>query len=58
MEAIYRILQAYAKLMKGETVKWLTDNQNVVRIIEHGSRKHLLQKISVNTLCILMPKAI
>ena len=39
LEAINRILQAYSKPMKGETVKWLTDNQNVVRIIEHGSRK-------------------
>ena len=38
LEAINRILQAYSKLMKEETVKWLTDNQNVV--IENGSRKH------------------
>ena len=58
LEAINRILQAYSKLMKGETVKWLTDNQNVVRIIEHGSRKHSLQEIAVNILSILMQTAI
>ena len=58
LEVINRILQAYSKLMKGETVKWLTDNQNVVRIIEHGSRKHLLQEIAVNILSILMQTAI
>ena len=58
LEAINRILQSYSKLMKGETVKWLTDNQNVVRIIEHGSRKHSLQEIAVNILSILMQTAI
>ena len=42
--------------MKGETVKWLTDNQIVV--IEHGSRKHSLQEIAVNILSILMQTAI
>ena len=58
LEVINRILQAYSKLMNGETAKWLTDNQNVVRIIEHGSRKHLLQEIAVNILSILMQTAI
>ena len=58
LEAINRILQAYSKPMKGETVKWLTDNQNVVRIIEHGSRKPWLQEIAVNILSTLMQTAI
>ena len=58
LEAINRILQAYSKLMKGETVKWLTDNQNVVRIIDHGSRKHSLQETAVNILIILIQTAI
>ena len=58
LEAINRILQAYSKLMKGETVKWLTDDQNVVIIIKHGSRKHSLQEIAVNILSILMQAAI
>ena len=44
--------------MKGETVKWLTDNQNVVRIIEHRSRKPWLQEIAVNILSTLMQTAI
>ena len=39
-------------------MKWLTDNQNVVRIIEHGSRKHSLQEIAVNISSILMQTAI
>ena len=58
LEAINRILQAYSKLMEGETVKWLTENQNVVKIIEHGSRRHSLQEIAVNILSILMQTAI
>ena len=58
LEAINRILQAYSKTLQGETVKWLTDNQNVVRIIEHGSRKPLLQEIAVNILSVLMGRAI
>ena len=44
--------------MKGETVKWLTDNPNMTRIIEHGSRKHSLQEIAVYILSILIQTAI
>ena len=43
LKAVDRILQAFAVNLEGHTVKWYTDNQNVVGIIQHGSRKLYLQ---------------
>ena len=41
--AVGRVLEAIALLLKGLHVRWFSDNQNVVRIIQHGSRKAHLQ---------------
>ena len=36
--------------MKGHTLKWFTDNQNVVRIVQAGSRKPHLQEGAMSNL--------
>ena len=43
LRAVIAVMQAFAKKLKGHTVKWFTDNQNVVRIVQVGSRKPHLQ---------------
>ena len=37
------VLRSFAPKFKGHTVKWLSDNQNVVQIIQYGSKKPHLQ---------------
>ena len=41
--AVDHILRSFASKLQGYTVKWFSDNQNVVRIVQHGSRKQHLQ---------------
>ena len=43
LKAVDMVLQALATKLEGHTVKWCTDNQNVVSIINIGSRKPHLQ---------------
>ncbi|VDI40154.1 Hypothetical predicted protein [Mytilus galloprovincialis] len=47
LEAVYRVLQSISMSLKGQTVKWHTDNQNVVNIIKKGSKKSDLQNITI-----------
>ena len=37
--AVDHVLRSFAPKLKGHTVKWLSDNQNVVQIIQYGSKK-------------------
>ena len=37
------MLESFQTLLKNEQVRWLSDNQNVVRIVQYGSRKPILQ---------------
>ena len=41
--AVRKVLQSFAPTLAGLCVKWYTDNQNVARIIDVGSRKSGLQ---------------
>ena len=41
--AVDHVLRSFAPKLKGHTVKWLFDNQNVVQIIQYGSKKPHLQ---------------
>ena len=43
LKAVYLVLKGFSAQLEGHTVKWYTDNQNVVRIVEAGSRKPHLQ---------------
>lgn len=41
--AVEQVLQSFAGKLAGHRVKWFTDNQNVVRIVQSGSRRQHLQ---------------
>ena len=44
LRAVFAVLQSFAEKLQGHTVKWFTDNQNVVRIVQVGSKKPHLQE--------------
>ena len=41
---MFSVSLSFAEKLKGHTVKWFTDNQNVVRIVQAGSKKPHLQE--------------
>ena len=43
LKAVDQVLRSYAAKLRGHRVRWFSDNQNVVRIIQVGSRKEHLQ---------------
>ena len=43
LKAVYLVLLSFASKLAGHTVKWFTDNQGVVHIVNNGSRKEHLQ---------------
>ena len=43
LKAVYLVLSSFATKLAGHTVKWFTDNQGVVHIVNKGSRKEHLQ---------------
>jgi hypothetical protein len=40
LEAVYRVLLSLLDILQGQKVKWYTDNQNIVHILNKGSRKN------------------
>ena len=44
LKAVRLVLESVADRLQGARVRWFTDNQNVVRILEVGSRKFDLQQ--------------
>ena len=45
LRAVFAVLLAFSKKLQGHTIKWFTDNQNViVRIVQVGSKKEHLQE--------------
>ena len=53
LKAVAMTLRSFADRLKGHAVKWFSDNQNVVRIVQRGSRKPHLQDgaMSIFELC-------
>ena len=49
LKAVYRVLCSLAPMLKGHSVKWFSDNQNVTRIVHTGSRKQHLQDDAMAT---------
>ena len=47
LRAVGQVLQSFAQKLSGERIHWFTDNQNVVSILLHGSKKLLLLKESL-----------
>ena len=43
LKAVFMVLCSLAPKLAGNKVKWFTANQNVVHIVETGSRKQHLQ---------------
>ena len=43
LKAVYNMLWSLAPKLRGHIVKWFSDNQNVTRIVDAGSRKQHLR---------------
>ena len=43
LRAVKKVLESFQSKLKYEHIRWFTDNQNVVRIVQHGSAKPSLQ---------------
>ena len=43
LRAVRMVLESFQAKLKNERVRWFTDNQNVVRIVQYGSKKPALQ---------------
>jgi len=56
--AVRRVLESLVSKLKNQQIKWFPDNQNVVRILEVGSKKHPLQKEALEVFSIASRKAI
>ena len=48
LKAVSLVLDSFAARLAGHRVKWFTNNQNVVRIVEAGSKKQHLQSIALS----------
>ena len=44
LRAVRLVLESFEQKLQNERVRWFTDNQNVVRIVLHGSKKPALQQ--------------
>jgi hypothetical protein len=53
LKAVYNVLQCFAPKLRGHVVKWFSDNQAVVRIVQVGSGKPHLQEgaLSIFDVC-------
>ena len=40
-KAVYQVLCSYARQFGGHAIKWFTDNQNVVRVVQVGVGSHI-----------------
>ena len=50
LRAVSLVLESVCAKLRNQRVKWFTDNQNVVRILQVGSRKPQLQEIALQVL--------
>ncbi|XP_072166403.1 uncharacterized protein [Diadema setosum] len=47
IEALSRALKSFGSCLEGQSVRWFTDNRNVTRIVQKGSRSRQLQSIAL-----------
>ena len=54
LRAVKMVLESFQSKLKHERVRWFTDNQNVVRIVQYGSTKPSLQAeaLGIFSLCV------
>ena len=55
---MWLVLQAVAEKLLNYRVRWFTDNQNVVRILQVGSRKPELHAIALKVLALAVQSQI
>ena len=48
LEAVKRILLSLKEILKGKSVKWYSDSQNVVSIVKKGSSKPVLHQLALD----------
>ena len=48
LKAVSLVLNSFTSKLAGHRVKWFTDNQNVVRIVQVGSKRQHLQSIALS----------
>ena len=58
LSAVWLDLQAVAEKLLNYRVRWFTDNQNVVRILQVGSRKPELHAIALKMLALAVQSQI
>ena len=47
LKAVHLMLQSMMHVLRGHTIKWYSDNQAVIAIIDHGSTREHLQVLAV-----------
>ena len=54
LKGVYICLQSFSELLKNSVIRWFTDNQGVVRIVQNGSMKQDLHDLAllIYKLCI------
>lgn len=54
LRAVRMVLESFQAKLMNERVPWLTDNQNVVRIVQYGSKTSDLPKeaLSIFSICL------
>ena len=58
LSAVWLVLQAVTDKLLNCNVRWFTDNQNVVRILQVGSRKPELHAIALKVLALAVQSQI
>ena len=54
LHAIRSVLESFRNKLQDKRIRWFTDNQNVIRIILHGSSKSALQveALAIFSICV------
>ena len=47
LKAVHKVLESLTGKLANQRIRWFTDNQNVVRILNIGSRNPLLQQVAL-----------
>ena len=54
MHAVRYVLESFKTKLRNERIRWFTDNQTVVRIVQYGSSKLHLQAKALSIFCTCM----
>ena len=54
LHAVRLVLESFKNMLSNERIRWFTDNQNVERIVLHGSKKPELQSeaLGIFSMCV------